>query len=59
MFNLNGYITVLLNTLADKGIDPAFKITQLRSIFLLVVNNLRDLASYCLTMDPLIASAAI
>lgn len=57
--SLNGYINVLLNTLSDKSIEQGFKLIQLRSIFLLIINNLRDLASYCLTMDPLIAVMAI
>ena len=52
---LFNYAKLYLNTLNDNTIESTFKVIQLRSVCLLIVNNLRDLTSICLKMDPLIA----
>jgi hypothetical protein len=46
---------VYISALNDETIESRFKIIQLRSICLLILNNLRDLVPICLKMDPLIA----
>lgn len=46
---------VYLSALSDETIDPSFKIIQLRSVCLLIINNLRDVIPACLKMDPLLA----
>ena len=52
---LLGYASVYINILNDATVKTGFKIVQLRSICLLILNNLRDLIPICLKMDPLIA----
>lgn len=46
---------VYVSALNDATLDAKFKIVQLRSICLLIINTLRDLIPICLKMDPLVA----